>query len=117
MTYRKGEITRAGPSIMTELPTCHLVATLRLLSTAEGGRQTPIRKDVYRPQFFLGLSSASCRVVEIDKGTLSPGEEGEVEMTLLHPERWGTELQPGANFEIREGLRVVGRGIIKDVRL
>jgi translation elongation factor EF-Tu-like GTPase len=101
---------------MAELPTCHLTATLRLLPTAEGGRQTAIRKDVYRPQFFLGLSSASCRVDEIDKGTLSPGEEGEVKMTLVHPERFGTELQPGAKFEIREGSRIVGGGIIKDVR-
>jgi len=82
---------------------CHLTATLRLLPTAEGGGQTAIRKDVYRPQFSLGSSSASCRVDEIDKETLSPGEEGEVKMTLVHPERFGTELQPGAKFEIREG--------------
>jgi translation elongation factor EF-Tu-like GTPase len=101
---------------MVELPTCHLTATLYLLPTDEGGRQTAIRKDVYRPQFFLGLSSASCRVDEIDKGTLSPGEEGEVEMTLVHPEQWGAELRPGAKFEIREGSRVVGKGIIRDVR-
>jgi translation elongation factor EF-Tu-like GTPase len=47
---------------------------------------------------------------------LSPGEEGEVEMTLVHPGRWGRELQPGAKFEIREGSRVVGHGIIKEVR-
>jgi translation elongation factor EF-Tu-like GTPase len=89
---------------------------LCLLPTDEGGRQTAISKGVYRPQFFLGLSSASCRVDEIDKETLSPGEEGEVEMTLMHPKRWGAELWPGAKFEIREGSRVVGRGIIRDVR-
>jgi hypothetical protein len=41
--------------------------TLCLLSTADGGRQAAIKKDVYRPEFFLGLSSASCRVDEIDK--------------------------------------------------
>jgi translation elongation factor EF-Tu-like GTPase len=101
---------------MVELPTCRLTATLYLLPTDKGGRQTALRKDVYRPQFFLGLSSASCRVDEIDKGTLSPGEEGEVEMTLMHPERWGTEVRPGAKFEIREGSRVVGKGIIREVR-
>ena len=85
---------------MSEIPTCRLAATLRLLPTAEGGRETAMRKDVYRPQFFLGLSNASCRVDKIDKGTLSPGEEGEVEMTLLHPERWGTELQePNSKYE------------------
>lgn len=101
---------------MAEIPTCCLTASLRLLATPEGGRQTAIRRDVYRPLFFLGLSSASCRIDEIDKGTMSPGEEGKVVMTLLHPERWGAELRPGARFEIREGPRVVGHGIIKDVR-
>jgi hypothetical protein len=95
---------------------CRLTATLHLLSTAEGGRQTAIRKEVYRPQFSLGLSSASCCVDDIDKETLSPGEEGEVEMTLMHPQRFGTKLHPGATFEIREGSRVVGRGIVNDVR-
>jgi hypothetical protein len=57
---------------MVELPTCHLTATLYLLLTDEGGRQTAIRKDVNRPQFFLGLSSASCRIDEIDKGRFRP---------------------------------------------
>jgi translation elongation factor EF-Tu-like GTPase len=91
---------------MVELPTCLLTATLYLLPTDEGGRQSAIRKDVYRPQFFLGLSSASCRVDEIDKGTLSPGEEGEVEMTLVHPEQWGQSSGPEPNlkYEKDQGL-------------
>jgi translation elongation factor EF-Tu-like GTPase len=52
----------------------------------------------------------------MDKEMLSPGEEGDVEMTLVHPERFGKGLQPGAKFEIQERSRVVGWGIIKDVR-
>jgi hypothetical protein len=82
---------------MAELPKSHLTATLRLLPAAEGGRQTAIRKDVYRPQFFLGVSSASCRVDEIDKETLSAGEEGEVEMTLVHLNASGQSSSPEPN--------------------
>ena len=100
---------------MTNIQTCRLKATLHLLRTADGGRRTAINRDVYRPQFHLGSSSASCRVDEIDKDSLSPGEAGEVEITLIHPERFGVDLRSGGKFEIREGTRVVGWGVIEDV--
>lgn len=100
---------------MTKIRTCRLKAKLHLLPTAEGGRRTPIIKNVYRPQFHLGSSSASCRVDDMEKEPLSPGEEGEVEMTLVHPERFGADLCFGSRFEIREGTRVVGWGVIEDV--
>ena len=47
--------------------------------------------------------------------SLSPGEESDVELTLVHPERFGAELRSGGRFEIREGARVVGWGVIEDV--
>ena len=37
-------------------------------------------------------------------------------MTLLHPERFGAELRRGSQFEIREGSRVVGKGMIEVVK-
>jgi translation elongation factor EF-Tu-like GTPase len=100
---------------MSEIQTCRLRAKLHLLSTAEGGRNTAIRRDIYRPQFHLGLSSASCRVDDMDRESMSPGEEGNVELTLVDPERFGPDLRTGNKFEIREGTRVVGWGVIEDV--
>ena len=100
---------------MTKIHTCHLRAKLHLLPTAEGGRQTAIRRDVYRPQFHIGSSSASCRVDDMEGESLSPGEESDVELTLVHPERFGAELRSGGKFEIWEGARVVGWGVIEDV--
>ena len=47
---------------------------------------------------------------------IAPGDAGEVEMTLIHPERFGIDLRSGSKFELREGARVVGWGIIEDVR-
>ena len=101
--------------LVTQTQTCRLKATLRLLATAEGGRRTAITRDVYRPQFHLGSSSASCRVDGMNRASLAPGEEGEVEMTLVHPERFGADLRAGNRFELREGNRVVGWGVIEDV--
>jgi translation elongation factor EF-Tu-like GTPase len=97
------------------VPTYRLKATLHLLSPGEGGRRTAIRKNVYRPQFYLGSASASCRVDAIEGDSMSPGGEGDVEMTLLHPERFGEELRRGSRFEIHEGSKVVGWGIVQEV--
>ncbi|MBA2693225.1 MAG: hypothetical protein H0U65_12165 [Rubrobacter sp.] len=46
---------------------------------------------------------------------LMPGEEGEVGIKLLHPERAGLEPKRGDPFEIREGARVVGEGRVISV--
>jgi translation elongation factor EF-Tu-like GTPase len=100
---------------MNAIPICRLKAKLHLLPTSEGGRRTGIRTDVYRPQFHLGSSSASCRVDAIEGDTMLPGEAGAVGMTLLHPERFGEELHRGGRFEICEGASVVGWGIIEEV--
>ena len=100
---------------MAEIPTCRLTAKLYLLPTAEGGRQTPIYEDVYRPQFCIGSSSASCRVDKIDKQSLSPGEQSEIEITLTHPKRFGIALRAGNKFEIKEGSNMVGWGNIRNV--
>ena len=100
---------------MSKIPSCRLKAQLHLLPTAAGGRQTAIRKDVYRPQFHLGSSSASCRLDAMEREAMLPGENGEVELTVAHPERFGMDLHSGGRFEIREGSKVVGWGIIEDV--
>ena len=101
---------------MTKIPTCRLTAKLHLLATAAGGRQSPIKQNVYRPQFYLGSSSASCRLDAMEPEAMSPGDAGEVEMTLVHPERFGMDLRAGSKFVLREGAKVVGWGIIEDVR-
>jgi translation elongation factor EF-Tu-like GTPase len=100
---------------MSTIPTCRLKARLYLLPTVAGGRRTAIKKDVYRPLFSLGPSEASCRLDAMEREAMAPGEDGEVELTLLYPERFGTDLRAGSKFEIREGARVVGWGIIEGI--
>jgi translation elongation factor EF-Tu-like GTPase len=101
---------------MNAIPTRRIAASLHLLPTAEGGRKTAINEDVYRPQFHLGPFNASCIVDRIDQRTLAPGQQGEVEMRILNPQRFGDALAAGGRFEIKEGLRVVGWGTITQVK-
>jgi translation elongation factor EF-Tu-like GTPase len=51
----------------------------------------------------------------IEQETILPGGQGAVELTLMHPERFGAALRAGGSFEIREGARVVGWGVIERI--
>jgi translation elongation factor EF-Tu-like GTPase len=100
---------------MPEIPSCRITAMLHLLPTSEGGRKSAIKARIYRPQFHIGTKSASCQVDGIDRDRLYPGHDGNVTMTVLHPERFGSDFKPGVKFDIWEGTRIVGSGVIKDV--
>ena len=85
---------------------------LRLLPTAEGGRQGPIARD-YRPNWNLGHlwdgepTVHSGRVFLDEHAWLHPGEEGVATVEPLAPEFWGGAV-PGATFPVQEGSRVIG---------
>jgi elongation factor Tu len=93
-------------------------AKLHLLSTGQGGRTKPIRAG-YRPLFSIGSPdvSSSCFIDRIEgKEELGPGESGNIEARLLTPDLFASQLQPGTQFTLREGLRAVGWGTIEKVR-
>lgn len=103
------------PSSMDEIAMCQLVAHLYLLPTEQGGRQTAIKERIYRPRFHLHSVDSDCRIDELEKEKMNPGERGRVTMTLLHPERFGDALCPGQSFELHEGLKTVAQGTILEV--
>ncbi len=45
---------------------------------------------------------------------MAPGESGDVEAFLLHPEGLGVPVVAGMKFELREGWKIVGRGAIEE---
>jgi translation elongation factor EF-Tu-like GTPase len=98
---------------MAEISTTTLDVTLHLLATELGGRLTPIRSDVYRPQFRLGSASSSCRVDKLQREPLSPGEVTSGTITLVNPDIFGLSLRVGATFELMEGKKKVGWGSIQ----
>jgi elongation factor Tu len=94
-------------------------AKLYLLSTEEGGRRTPFRAGIYRPHFSIDSVDirTSCFIDRIEgKEEMRPGESGNIEARLLRPDVFAGLLQSGTQFTLREGHRVVGRGIIQEIR-
>jgi elongation factor Tu len=85
-------------------------ATVRLLSTAEGGRRTGFGDD-YRPQFYF----RTCDVVGVvrleDVPVALPGEVVELTVELGRP----VALDVGLGFAIREGGRTVGAGTVRSL--
>ncbi len=95
---------------MQNIPLQKLLATITLFDTQEGGRKTPIHKLIYRPQFKIGEIGASCQIDDFEGECLHPGETAQAYLTLMHPERFGSQLRENAEFELLEGLKVVGQG-------
>lgn len=92
----------------------HLSAHLRLLATEEGGRHGPVLSG-YRPTFYFGQSNTDGMVQLVGRDKALPGEEFEVQVTLLHPEHVERVLKPGSHFEVKEGLHKVAEGQVLSV--
>lgn len=97
-----------------EMEMFHLSAHLRLLATEEGGRHGPVLPG-YRPTFYFGQSSTDGMIQIVGRDRALPGEEFDVQVTLLHPEHVEHVLKPGTRFEVKEGLRKVAEGQVLSV--
>jgi hypothetical protein len=97
-------------------------ATLSLLPTSAPGRRGPVYS-AYRGSLFFGQRDSDGHEMHHDAMTflddvdeLAPGETAYVTIFLaapeLQPER---QLQVGATFDLKEGVKVVGRGEIRSV--
>jgi len=60
----------------------------------------------------MGNVTGICVVEHIQGRTLSPGESAETTITLIDPGIYGDDLCEGADFEVLDGTRIVGRGTI-----
>lgn len=92
-------------------------AELAFLSTAEGGRKTPVLSG-YRPDAWFGATDVGKPVlhgiwVDFHDDEIRPGETKSAAVTVRVPEGlrdFGTSLEEGSKFEVREGAQVVARG-------
>lgn len=91
-----------------------ITATAYLLKPEEGGRDSGIVAG-YRPNFMLGASQSDGAIYPTGKERMEPGDECEIRVRLLHAEAFGDQLRPGALLRFREGNRVVGFGVIRQV--
>ena len=101
---RRGQVVACPGSLA---PHSRFAATVHLLSTAEGGRHTPISTG-YRPQFYVRTTSVVGEVDLGEPGTAAPGDSVAMTVALGRP----VALDAGLGFAIREGGRTVGAGTV-----
>lgn len=86
-------------------------AEIYCLSQDEGGRHTPFFSN-YRPQFFLRTADVTGNLT-LKEGTemVMPGDNTSLDVELITP----VPIEAGLRFNMREGGRTVGTGIITKV--
>lgn len=88
------------------------LSSLYILSKEEGGRHSGFGEN-YRPQMFIRTADVTVvlkfpQTVEDHSMQVMPGDNVEMECELIHP----TPLEVGQRFNIREGGKTVGTGLI-----
>ncbi|HEX7090608.1 MAG TPA: hypothetical protein VF192_10780 [Longimicrobiales bacterium] len=100
------------------LPYCEL--RLHMLSTAEGGRTTPIypngaqKEGFYMPHVRTSPDGEYLGVALLrGPHELWPGMDGEVVVACIyHPNVDYSSLTPGAAVEVLEGRTIIARGVV-----
>jgi hypothetical protein len=115
---RVGTVRRGG---MRSSPVSRFRARIHLLRMDEGGRHHGVRSG-YRTNFYFGLHTPAGEKLYNDATlvlegveVLQPGESAYATVVPLYPEIVGGVLQIGLEFDINEGGRLVGRGIVLDI--
>jgi elongation factor Tu len=92
-------------------PITRFTAETYILTKEEGGRHTPFGQK-YRPQFYFRTIDVTGWVTLPHGITeVMPGDTVAMEVELIIP----IALEKGLQFEIREGGRTVGAGVITDL--
>jgi|EP00979_Chaetoceros_neogracilis_P012228 elongation factor Tu len=105
---RRGQVL-AKPGIV--VTGAKFEAEMYCLSKEEGGRHTPFMSN-YRPQFFIRTADVTGDV-KLQEGTemIMPGDNATVDVELINP----IPIEIGLRFNMREGGRTVGTGIITKI--
>ncbi len=94
-----------------------LIVNLHLLSPEEGGRSTPIASGYRAGMFFEpDANGGNDGILTIRDGdTCAPGETCTGSIRPLRPDLLPQSVKQSASFELREGWRVVAKGLVMDV--
>jgi len=105
---RRGQVLCEPGSIKTG---SKFEAEVYCLSQDEGGRHTPFLSN-YRPQFFFRTADITGDL-KLREGTsmVMPGDNVTLDVELITP----IAIEPGLRFNMREGGRTVGTGIVTKV--
>jgi len=96
-----------------ELPR-DIEAEIYFLKPEEGGRQTPAYSG-YRPQFYYNGQDWDAPHQYPDTDVVNPGETVRAYLAFLSPQEHFGKIQLEMNFEVREGARTIGKGIVTKI--
>jgi hypothetical protein len=91
-----------------------ILATVRFLSTDEGGRHGPITAPHLGMIMEYGGELWESRLLLHDLGTISPGETAIIPIKFLSPELVKPLLRAGDHFRLREA-RWIAEGVIDKI--
>lgn len=105
---RRGQVVCKPGSVTTGTK---FEAEIYCLTKEEGGRHTPFTSN-YRPQFFFRTADITGEIhLTGDTEMIMPGDNSTVNVSLITP----VALNSGLRFNMREGGRTVGTGVISKV--
>ena len=84
-------------------------AEITFVPTEQGGRKTPAFSG-YRPQFYYDSHDWDADQEYPDVESVLPGQTVRALLRFASPDAHVGRVQPGMEFEVREGARVVARG-------
>jgi len=92
----------------------HFVGRIRLYTTEEGGRRSPVLLPQLRCMLEYKEELFDCVLLLDEVGSISPGYEGEVPIAILFSHYVMDRLQVGDRFRLRE-LRFIGEGEVVEI--
>lgn len=95
-------------------PIPEIRATIYYLTENEGGRKTSVSNG-YRGQFYYdGRDWDACQTF-IEQNSCLLGETVDCYLTMASPQYHLGKFYVGKEFEIREGAKIVGKGVITEI--
>ena len=92
-----------------------VTAEVELLSTANGGREKPVRTGYSPNHRFDSMSYYIGRIDFDDEEWHAPGTRSIATIDFVPSPRLRERLQPGFAWDITEGAHVVGRAVLLTV--
>ena len=89
-----------------------IIISVRFLTTAECGRETPVQGQSYSCPLFIGDDGFDCRLL-LDGRRLDLGENHEVAVKFLYREKALPKMKTGAELHLWEGRNIASGEIIQ----
>jgi translation elongation factor EF-Tu-like GTPase len=94
----------------------HARAHIRFLRENEGGYRRTAIYSGYRSTVGCSGQNNDAIITVCERPYLLPGDESEIALRFLRPDLVLHRLEPGMEFTLQEGSRVVATGRLLDVR-